>query len=380
MNDVAEAAGGLATGALIAKQFDHAAPVQDAAVEHGECLNCSAITAGRFCASCGQQTHLHRSMAHVLEEFLHGLLHFDGRAWRTLPKLAWNPGGLTRDYVFGKRNRYIAPLPLFLLSIFVMFFAFGLSGGAGTADAPIQIGNFKVNARDGVASPERVSTVAEADAAIARLDAEAARVASDPTRAQDAGPLRLLRSAFVARREALLAAAQGRSTQDVQAPWAAAVREATLRGDLDVGMPTPELTARVRHALLNPEFTVYKMQQKGYKLSFLLIPLSLPWMLLLFARRRDVRVYDHVIFLLYSQSFMVMLVILGVLLWRVGVSWNGIYNALLLLPLWHMYRQLKGAYRLSTVGALWRTAVLTAFAGFTLALYTALILALGLLD
>ena len=36
--------------------------------------------------------HLHRTLGHMIEEFLHGILHFDTRAWRTLPLLAWKPG------------------------------------------------------------------------------------------------------------------------------------------------------------------------------------------------------------------------------------------------------------------------------------------------
>ena len=52
---------------------------------------------------------------HVIGEFLHGLLHFDTKAWRTLPMVIFRPGTLTRNYVYGKRARYISPLTLFLL-------------------------------------------------------------------------------------------------------------------------------------------------------------------------------------------------------------------------------------------------------------------------
>ena len=51
-------------------------------------------------------------------------MHFDGKAWRTSPMLLVRLGRLTRDYIMGKRARYIAPVPLFLLVVFLMFFVF----------------------------------------------------------------------------------------------------------------------------------------------------------------------------------------------------------------------------------------------------------------
>src|SRR3546814_14579923 len=78
-------------------------------------------------------------MSHILEELLHGVLHFDSKAWRTLPLLVFRPGRLTRDYIDGKRARYIAPLAIFLFSVFLMYFAFALVGGPalGVNDAAV---------------------------------------------------------------------------------------------------------------------------------------------------------------------------------------------------------------------------------------------------
>ena len=72
-------------------------------------------------------------------DFLHGVLHFDGKLWRTLPLLAWKPGALTRRYIDGQRASFISPMALFLFSVFLMFavlnsvgsapFSFGGDGG-----------------------------------------------------------------------------------------------------------------------------------------------------------------------------------------------------------------------------------------------------------
>ncbi len=92
------------------------------------CANCGAALIGKYCHACGQPGHVPRTLAHVFEEGLHGLLHFDGRALRTLPMVVFRPGTLTGDYIFGMRQRYIAPVVLFLFVVFAMFFAIILLG------------------------------------------------------------------------------------------------------------------------------------------------------------------------------------------------------------------------------------------------------------
>ena len=39
---------------------------------------------------------------------------FDGRLWKTLSALLFRPGFLTREYLAGRRRRYIRPARLFL--------------------------------------------------------------------------------------------------------------------------------------------------------------------------------------------------------------------------------------------------------------------------
>ncbi len=54
-------------------------------------------------------------------DLLHGVLHFEGKIWRTLPMLAWRPGELTRRYIDGERAKFVSPIALFLFSVFLMF-------------------------------------------------------------------------------------------------------------------------------------------------------------------------------------------------------------------------------------------------------------------
>jgi uncharacterized small protein (DUF1192 family) len=46
---------------------------------------------------------------------------YDGKFWKTLAALLFRPGFLTREYLAGRRRRYIGPARLFLVSSLVLF-------------------------------------------------------------------------------------------------------------------------------------------------------------------------------------------------------------------------------------------------------------------
>ena len=115
-----EAAGALATAGAVGAALEGR---EGGAPGSGSCPNCDAPISGRFCSNCGQHAHPNRKLTGVLSEFMYGLWNFDTKAWRTIPMLIARPGTLTRNYVYGKRARYLAPLTMFLFAIFLMFFA-----------------------------------------------------------------------------------------------------------------------------------------------------------------------------------------------------------------------------------------------------------------
>jgi hypothetical protein len=85
--------------------------------------------------------------------------------------------------------------------------------------------------------------------------------------------------------------------------------------------------------------------------------------------------YDHTVFVTYSLSFMMILVILAGLLVALGVS--GFAGLLFFVPPFHMYRQLKGAYQLGRVSALLRTFALVTFSFAAAAMFAAATVAIG---
>lgn len=335
---------------------------------HHQCANCNQPLSGDFCANCGQKAHVHRSLAHVGEEFLHGITHFDGRAWRTLPMLVIHPGRLTRDYIMGKRTRYIAPVTLFLLVVFVMFFAFSfIHLDAGAVDA----NGAELTPGAALAKLPKLNTeIADLDQKIIIAQAKGGTITA----------LKARRASLAETRDAVKRRGEGEITNLAELP-AAIAHEIGDGNTLEVGLGDNSLNRKFRDALKNPELLLYKIQGKAYKLSFLLVPMSLPWLWLMFAFRRNVRMYDHAVFALYSISFMSLLFVTGSIALTAGVKSGPFWFALTLLaPIAHMYVQLKGAYALGRYGAAWRTAGLCIASLITLSLYATLMIVIGVLD
>jgi hypothetical protein len=312
----------------------------DAVMNAGQaarCANCQAPLAGKFCRACGQRAHLHRSLLHLGEEALHGILHLDAKAWRTLPMLVARPGQLTRRYVDGQRTRFVSPLALFLFMIFLMFFVVSLVTHDGEAADP---------ARD--ATTQAMAKVrSKLDQAFEKRLAEAA--------------------ALTEREEAR------KGAREMRGIWSLY--------DGTAGYPDPKtsvsaLDAAIKHALANPELTIYKLKNSASQFSFLLVPISLPFLWLMFFRRRGVTMYDHAVFVLYSLSFMALLVVMLALLGMAGMKATA-WTLLCLIPPIHMFMQLRGTYALGVFSSLWRTAALLFVASIVFVLYLLLILVLG---
>ncbi|MDB5691671.1 MAG: hypothetical protein JWO81_734, partial [Alphaproteobacteria bacterium] len=124
-----EGVGDALTGGIVARQLEPGAGEAHDGDHRGACLNCGAPLAGRYCHQCGQPGHVHRSLTAFWHDLAHGVLHFEGKIWRTLPLLAWRPGQLTRRYIEGERARFVSPMALFLFSVFLMFAIFNAVGG-----------------------------------------------------------------------------------------------------------------------------------------------------------------------------------------------------------------------------------------------------------
>ncbi len=111
------------------------------------CRNCGAPAPGEYCPTCGQETRLQLPTARVfMREATGRYFSLDGRMWRTLAALLFRPGFLTREYLQGRRRRYIRPARLFLVLSLALFAAIRLF-----ASAPIIVSDDVVLNADEVA-------------------------------------------------------------------------------------------------------------------------------------------------------------------------------------------------------------------------------------
>jgi hypothetical protein len=98
------------------------------------CENCGTPVAERYCGSCGQRREpaVH-SLWHFSQVAAEDLTHADSRLWRTLGALLFRPGFLTREFLDGRRARYLPPVRLYLV-LSVVFFLY-----ASTVHGPLRM-------------------------------------------------------------------------------------------------------------------------------------------------------------------------------------------------------------------------------------------------
>ena len=353
-----EAVGGAATGGLIAGAFE--TPTGEAGEAHNRCADCGTETIGKFCHNCGNASHVHRTLLHLGEELLHGVMHFDSRTWRTLPLLVFRPGRLTREWCEGKRTRYVSPLAVFLFTVFVMFMLLSYAPEPEASG----VGRQAVATAD---LARRNTEVAEARAALRAAPAEARPALEAAVRLAEAN-------------QARAKARIGNTPKAAEVDgWQEDLAADAKSGQLGFSTGSKKLDEKIQHKLENPELALYKLQQTFYKFSFLLIPISIPFVALLFIWKRGFTLYDHGVFVLYSLTFMSLLIMAVAVCGRVGGFVGGLAVALtpFIIPM-HMYYQLQGAYGLRTFSTLWRTVFLLVFSSIALTFFILAIIWLGM--
>jgi hypothetical protein len=280
-----EALGDAVTGGVVGRAVEPRAGEGDAHTHERDCLNCGAPLAGPFCHECGQHAHVHRTLSAFFHDFLHGVLHFEGKIWRTLPLLAWKPGELTRRYIDGQRASFVSPVALFLFCVFLTFGVVGLTSHA------IDTGKVAAGA---------AAEIKQDEARLARLEAERAATAraGEPTAKIDRkiGDLKQEIATLRAVRDGKIDPA----TFNIQQEWL---------GGFD---------SRFAEAAKNPELLFYKIKTNAYKFSWALIPISVPFVWLLFPFSRRFRLYDHTVFVTYSLCFMMLLQVASTIVGQVS--------------------------------------------------------------
>jgi len=290
------------------------------------CANCETEMVGAFCHACGQKAHLHDKLKHLVEEFAEGIAHFDGRLWRTLPLLAFNPGKLSREWMAGRRVRYVAPLHLFLFAVFLLFL----------------FPNFTGRHMFDFGHPPEPGHEAEA---------------AQPTREP-------IKNGFWVNNP------DGTRTEiNPEDPEA-------LKRDMGLSPPLAAMIDLLVKMRKNPEYYGYKIESLTYKLSFVTVPISVAILWLMFAWRRRFSLYHHAVVALYGLGFLALVSALATLLPSFLAS-----TATFLIMIGafvHATVHLKGAYGSGWVQSVLRALVLALLTSITFGAFILGVMFLGL--
>ncbi|MES2905309.1 MAG: DUF3667 domain-containing protein [Pseudomonadota bacterium] len=336
-----EGVGELVTGAALAAAIEPSAG-STAIRRDGDCLNCSTPLTGAYCSACGQKARVPRSLRTFFGDLVAGLFNFEGKIWRTLPMLAWRPGEMTRRYVEGERARFVSPVALYLFTVFAMFAVLNFTGS---------MGGMMDDGLDKASTAERTE--------LTRLETERQRGVE--------------RQADVAAIDVRIAAKK-RDIAELEKVKSGQIVNIDGQEDQDAPQWLKVAAAKIQ---ANPEAFIAKVQDAASKYSWLLIPLSVPFVWLLFPFSRHYHLYDHTVFVTYSLAFMMMLVIAAGLLVSTGLT--SVASLLFFIPPIHMYRQLRGAYLLGRISAFVRTLMLVTFSCIVATLFMVVVFAIGAL-
>jgi len=122
-----------------------------------QCANCGTLAPGAYCPSCGQDTRERLpTFRQFMREATGRYVALDGKLWKTLAALLFRPGFLTREYLAGRRRRYIGPARLFLVSSLVLFAALRFVSESINIDDAVQF-EPETAPRSGVESDELIT-------------------------------------------------------------------------------------------------------------------------------------------------------------------------------------------------------------------------------
>lgn len=95
-------------------------------LDYDYCLNCGEDVKGdKFCSNCGQKRTPpeHLTVKHFFKNTLKEAASLDSKFLKTFKNLFFNPGGLTKEYLDGHKQKFISPVKIYLIASAIFFFS-----------------------------------------------------------------------------------------------------------------------------------------------------------------------------------------------------------------------------------------------------------------
>ncbi len=314
MGDEIETLGGMSLGALFKRRAD-------VDFTHKNCQNCGTVLKGKYCHVCSQLADdFHRPIWKLFSEALTDFLFLDGRVWRTIPRLLFVPGRVTREYVQGKRASLVPPFRLYLISsliFFSLFFAVGPSNEEVDAIAEtIKTESTLVEVLNEISLSARVQERAE------QIQAETGSLPS----------------------EVVLSDGDDESTETLKVD--VEIERGSLAANLVGVMADNAVTL-----LEEPRRAVLLLQSWLPRMMLICLPMMVLSLTVLYAFKKNVFVYDHIITSLHFISTLFLLTSFAMIL-PAGIAENIWFVLLFYVPI-YLYLQLYRVYDSSW----WLTAI-----------------------
>ena len=346
---------------------DPASEPADGDTPEDQCENCGALLHGPYCSQCGQKA-ADRIVPvwHMINEALEAVFELDLRVFRTFPTFLFLPGRLTKEYIDGRRKRYIRPFRLYLFATFLLFTTLALTTSRGglslpfpPATAPVPADTAQTAAAD-VPRPLADTTdvvgipLAETDSASGTASSGDGAVFG-PQEEREKMARRIEKDTSVIQVEGVF-----------DDPEANARLERTLRRNL------PEI-------LRNPWDFVGSLIDRGAYAMFFMLPIFAFLLKLLYVRRG--RLYaEHMIFSLHVHAFAFFAFTAGLLLNQSDLAWlNAAGPWVELSPLLYLVLALSHVYDQGLIKSTIKAFILLMIYSIVLAFGFALLLFLALL-
>lgn len=322
-----------------------------------ECRNCGEPVHRRYCGACGQLAqNFHKPLVNLIAEVLGDFFSLDGRVARTVPALLFSPGKITKSYLSGKRQRYVPPFRLYLLSSFIFFLAlFSVGQSQHWFDFRLDI----PPDASVLVTPDDTSSNDKADETtipeVKQGEKNSPDSQTDETQ-HKVGDL-LTENGRVNRK--LL---EQRIDESVEAE---APVKAFLKELANVGVDVYE----------NPALFLSAMRNWAPRLALIMTPVMILCLVIVYPFRKGVYVYDHVITALHYQTWLYLFTTLVLGISLLGIS--AVWWVFLLVPPLYLYRMMRRVYASGRLLGLFRTFVVVFLLAVTLLIWLAVVFALS---
>lgn len=354
----------------------------------GVCANCGATLMGPVCHACGQHADLYkRPVWRLIADSVSDMFALDGRVVRTLVALMAFPGRVTRDYLKGRRGRYIPPFRLYLIASLAFFLILPLVSpsenmiGNDPGAAAASRERLDEALASGEISEENYRAAIRAIDTLAVFDPEPGAVpAAEPDQeAEPAGENADAQAGGDARAPVAFSLGQGLSPEAVEGMRRLFVPEEFGEAPDMVTGPRAARTFiadRIERLASRPDRWAAESFAWAPRIMFVMVPLFAGLLGLAYAWRRGFLYFDHLVTALqfHAAIFIAMLVAMAVS-FVTGSGWAVL--AFFIYAHVYLYRLLRVVYSTGRVQAVMRVAALDLTYGFLISLGLTAVVLLG---